>query len=281
MVKRSLVVVLVVTAIALAVYITHAPAPPRATVGSSSVAGAAAGRAKASEDGPLPPSRMPVLPVGAGNESDHSASRERAERDWIDVQRMQICARWSNEQMAVRNGHAPTIDADTRDTMDAECRGVDIDWAGLQQLLDRAAKLGSRQARLAYAQDPMLPPAQAMADSDLWHAWRERAPAYLTEAIAEGDGLAAMMVGVASMQRACFGPNGLSPVCSAGSVLRSIYPRDDVTACAYLLLARSLGVGEHAGELEILIDTVGARLSEQQRAEAAARANRMRHGAGD
>ena len=49
---------------------------------------------------------------------------------------------------------------------------------------------------------------------------------------------------------------------------------------AHLLLARELGVGEHAAELEEVMNALALRMTEAQRAEAASRARGLRSGIG-
>lgn len=177
--------------------------------------------------------------------------------------------------------------AEALTTVHPDCANVKPDLREIQQLLRRAAELGSTDARVAYASSPELVPMHMMAEPEAWRHWRDHARPYLEEAIARGNGEAAMLLGVASMRRDCNflggvdGQDGDDAICHRSFPLNAILLRDDVTAYAYLLLARELGVGANAVELEALIAALSARLTDAQRAEAVARANRMRHGAGD
>jgi hypothetical protein len=164
--------------------------------------------------------------------------------------------------------------ADRLATVHEDCANVELDVRKIQALLKRAAELGSMDARVAYASSPELVPAHMNAEIEAWQHWRDHAPAYLDEAIAGGNGEAAMLRGVASMRRDCNihggidGRDGDDAICHRSFPLNAILPRDDIAAYAHLLLARQFGVGAHAAELDALLTSLAARMTAEQRAQA-------------
>ena len=207
-----------------------------------------------------------------------------AERSWQYVQQTQRCAALrSHEQWRMNHeDDAPPspMDEATAAVLRRECAGFGFDWRRAQHELERAATLGSTAAQRVYAENPGLAPHHASAEAEAWRRWRDRAPGYLDAAIARGDGEAAMLYGLASMRNECNSEGGMPSLCMRTFPLNAILPRDDVDAYAHLLLAQQLGVGDFTDELNARLVALGALLSEAQRAEAAARASRMRHGTG-
>ena len=207
--------------------------------------------------------------LAAAEESTHA----RVDQAWDYVDRSRRCAelRRHDQWGASHEPDAPRspMNESTAESLRPGCAGVVFDWREVGRQLKVAAELGSPEARLVYAQNPYLAPQHAAADLVEWRDWREHAPLYLEEAVARGNGEAAMLTGLASMSRECSMVGGQPSVCMRTFPLNAILPRDDVIAYAHLLLAHRFGVGSDAAELDVWLLRLAARLTPEQQAEAA------------
>ena len=271
--------------------------PTKAGAATSSAANGLAAQPSATSDD-LPRRR----PEPAGPDRSASATahvvpdRVAADEAWREFHRVRQCIELLTleTQLKIRAGgdadaprtlaQAAAWMAEALTNVHGDCANVKLDLREIQVLLKRAAELGSIDARVSYASSPELVTAHRLAEPEAWRHWRDHARPYLEEAIDHGNGEAAMLIGVASMRRDCHvyggidGKEGDDAVCNRSFPLNAIIRRDDVEAYAYLLLARALGVGANAVELEALMTALSARLTDTQRAEAAARAAALRGG---
>lgn len=196
-----------------------------------------------------------------------------AQEAWDDVQRRERCRRFVPPG-DTRVGHDLQPDEAEQAILAELCKGLVEDSRVLAAQLKRAAELGSAEARWLYASNPALRIEHMSAEFEAWHDWRERAPRYLEEAISRGEGKAAMLYGIASMRRECNLDEGIhlqsieGAICPRGFPLNAILRRDDVVAYAHLLLARELGVGDHASELERVMVDLASHMTNEQRAQA-------------
>lgn len=247
------------------------PNAPLANEADTSLAASRRGAGRADD----PPRAPPVNNGVERRNSTEAAALDAvgAKEAWEDVQRRERCRRFVPPG-STRVGHEPQPDEVEQAVLLDLCAGLVEDARLVASQLERAAELGSTEARLLYASSPGLRLEHMNADFEAWHDWRERAPGYLEEAISRGDGEAAMLFGIASMRHACNVNDGIhanhsnGPMCPRSSLLSAILPRDDVVAYAHLLFAHHLGVGDHVGELEAVMVDLAARMTTEQRAQA-------------
>ncbi len=146
------------------------------------------------------------------------------------------------------------------------------DWRTIQRELERAARLGSVEARFAYASDPLLLEERRAADVDAWASWREHAPGYLDEAIARGDARAAVLVAITRDPAACDGVSG-DPRCRGRPALAWILGPDPGEAFVHYLVARTLGDTSRLVDERLV--TLGAQLEPAEVDAAQARAQEI------
>ncbi|WP_440224977.1 hypothetical protein ACQQ2N_06975 [Dokdonella sp. MW10] len=208
-----------------------------------------------------------------------TSSSGSAEEAWDGFRATRACQRLAALGSLV-------VDADEVDNPDAEARQREQEladlrtacgdarftgWRDLARDLERAARLGSLEARLEYAVQPLLSPQTMAADVEAWAAWRERAPRYLDDAITRGDARAAAMIAIARDRDACPQPD-VDARCARRDPLDFVYgaTRDDAEALAYYLVAHALG--DRTPYLDERLVTLGARLEPAALAAARERA---------
>ncbi|WP_440224975.1 hypothetical protein ACQQ2N_06965 [Dokdonella sp. MW10] len=159
------------------------------------------------------------------------------------------------------------------DTAGSPCEGGPLrDWRTIQRELERAARLGSVEARFAYASDPLLLEERRAADVDAWASWREHAPGYLEEAIARGDARAAVLIAITRDPAACAGVSG-DPRCRGRPALAWILGPDPGEAFVHYLVARTLGDTSRLVDERLV--TLGAQLEPAEVDAAQARAQEI------
>ncbi len=196
-----------------------------------------------------------------------SGSTRSADETWDEVRATLACQQLAGLESQVVDDddvEDPNVETSRREQALAVLRTACGDarftgWRDLARDLERAARLGSLEARLEYAVQPLLSPQTMAADVEAWAAWRERAPRYLDDAITRGDARAAAMIAIARDRDACPQPD-VDARCARRDPLDFVYgaTRDDAEALAYYLVAHALG--DRTPYLDERLVTLGARL---------------------
>lgn len=215
---------------------------------------------------------LPRAPADQTRES----RRQAATAAWETFRQMKGCAdltRWKNAARVPHGYGYRDLDPETMPS-ESQCAGVPKDMLQVSAALKRAVDLGSQEAESTYAKNPQLGGSPYF-NIDAWREWRDRAPRLLDEAVDRGDVDAAVLRGLAAMDPECSERWSKLSECRRSFPLNAVLPRDNTRAYASLLFARQPRIGQLMEPLDFLMADLAEQLTEDQRTEAAARAEAM------
>jgi hypothetical protein len=162
--------------------------------------------------------------------------------------------------------------------LDEACVGnAQVTFEELNDLLRRAAQLGSRDAQYEYALDPRLNLMSVGTDAERWRTWRDSAPGYLNALTDRGESRAALAMAAASDQGDCVAPMDTpnsNDFCTRAGGIAMVLPQNAATAYLYYYLDQLLGDNANASWISSEMERIGHLLTPEEISAAQAEARR-------